>query len=70
VGSSFLDEVQGTVSRILHTPPLGINCLLEDAAVELTAFRLVWSIKSAPDEILITSVMEWRRDPVRWKDLL
>ena len=48
----------------------GTHCPHEQDAVEHTAFPfgLIYQIRT--DEILITLVMDLRRDPTRWKDLL
>ena len=59
------------LTEFSNIPPPGIRYLHAHDAAELIAFRLVGLIyEIRPDEILITSVMDLRRDPVTWKDLL
>ena len=48
----------------------GIRCPGEQGDVELIGFRSVLFTRFVFDEILITSVMDLRRDPARWKALL
>ena len=50
--------------------PLGIRYPHEPDAVELIAFPFGLFDQIRSDEILITSLMDLRRDPARWKDLL
>ena len=70
LGALFLDEVDATVERILPNPrawhPLSPRT--RRCRTHRFPFGLIYQIRS--DEILITSVMDLRRDPTRWRDLL
>jgi hypothetical protein len=57
-------------AEFFSTRPRGTRCLHEQDAVELTAFAfgLIYQIRT--DEILITSVMDLRRDPSRWNHMI
>jgi len=70
LGRIFLDEVDSTVERILANPrawhPLSPRT--RRCRTHRFPFGLIYQIRS--DEILITSVMNLRRDPTRWRDLL
>ena len=70
LGAIFLDEVEATVDRILRNPhawhPLSPRT--RRCRTHRFPFGLIYQVRS--DEILITSVMDLRRDPARWKDLL
>jgi hypothetical protein len=63
--TAFLDEIEVTLNRVLRHSTRGIRYLHEQDAVEHIAspFGLIYQIRT--DEILITSVMDLRRDPVR-----
>ena len=70
LGGIFLDEVDATVGRILANPrawhPLSPRT--RRCRTHRFPFGLFYQIRS--DEILITSVMDLRRDPISWKHLL
>jgi plasmid stabilization system protein ParE len=70
LGGIFLDEVDATVARILANPhawhPLSPRT--RRCRTHRFPFGLIYQIRS--DEILVTSVMDLRRDPTRWKELL
>lgn len=63
LGAIFLDEVDATVARILTNPhawhplsPRTIRC-----RTHRFPFGLIYQVR--PDEILVVSVMDLRRDP-------
>ena len=70
LGTSFLDEIDAAVERILRFPhawhPLSERT--RRCRTHRFPFGLLYQIRS--DEILITAVMDLRRDPQRWRDLL
>ena len=70
LGGRFLDEVDATVARILADPnawhPLSPRT--RRCRTHRFPFGLPYQIRST--EILITAVMDLRRDPTRWKTLL
>lgn len=70
LGTAFLDEIEATIERIRRFPrawhtvsPRSRRC-----RTHRFPFGLLYQIR--PDEILITAVMDLRRDPKRWKELL
>ncbi len=70
LGAVFLDEIDAAVERILANPhawhPLSPRT--RRCRTHRFPFGLIYQIRS--DEILITSVMDLRRNPTRWKELL
>lgn len=70
LGGVFLDEVDATVARILANPlawhPLSKRT--RRCRTHRFPFGLIYLIHRT--EILIVSVMDLRKDPNRWKDLL
>jgi hypothetical protein len=70
LGGILLDEVDATVTRILANPnawhPLSRRT--RRCRTHRFPFGLIYQIR--PDEILILSVMDLRRDPTSWKHLL
>ncbi len=70
LGATFLDEVDATVERILHFPQAWhlMTVRTRRCRTHRFPFGLLYQIR--PDEILITAVMDLRRDPQRWKELL
>ena len=70
LGAVFLDEVDATVERILANPNAWhpLSARTRRCRTHRFPFGLIYQIRS--DEILITSVMDLRRDPMGWKDLL
>jgi plasmid stabilization system protein ParE len=70
LGTAFLDEIEATLNRILHHPAAWhqLSQRTRRCRTHRFPFGLIYQIRT--DEILITSVMDLRRDPARWKDLL
>lgn len=68
LGATFLDEIEATIDRILRNPrawhPLSRRT--RRCRTHRFPFGLLYQIRT--DEILITSVMDLRRDPARWQD--
>jgi plasmid stabilization system protein ParE len=70
LGNAFLDEIDGTVERILRFPYAWhtVSPRTRRCRTHRFPFGLLYQIR--PDEILITAVMDLRRDPQRWRELL
>ena len=70
LGAAFLDEVENTLVRILQNPTAWnpLSRRTRRCRTHRFPFGLIYQIRT--DEILITSVMDLRRDPLRWQDLL
>ena len=70
LGTAFLDEIDATVSRILQNPTAWhpLSSRTRRCRTHRFPFGLIYQIR--PSEILITSVMDLRRDPVSWQDLV
>jgi plasmid stabilization system protein ParE len=70
LGSTFLDEIDATIERILRFPQAWhpISARTRRCRTHRFPFGILYQIRS--DEILITAVMDLRRDPKRWKELL
>jgi len=70
LGTTFLDEIDATVDRILRHPTAWhqLSPRTRRCRTHRFPFGLIYQIRT--DEILITSVMDLRRDPDSWKDLL
>src|SRR5689334_12517444 len=70
LGMTFLDEIDATVDRILRHPTAWhqLSPRTRRCRTHRFPFGLIYQIRS--DEILITSVMDLRRDPENWKKLL
>ena len=70
LGAAFLDEVEATVNRILQNPAAWhpLSSRTRRCRTHRFPFGLIYQIR--PHEILVTSVMDLRRDPVSWQDLL
>jgi plasmid stabilization system protein ParE len=70
LGAIFLDEVDATVARILTNPhawhPLSPRT--RRCRTHRFPFGLIYQVR--PDEILVVSVMDLRRDPTSWRHLL
>ena len=70
LGASFLSEIENTIDRILQNPnawnPLSQRT--RRCRTHRFPFGLIYQIRT--NEILITSVMDLRRDPSKWQDLL
>jgi plasmid stabilization system protein ParE len=70
LGAVFLGEIQATLKRILKHPAAWhqLSPRTRRCRTHRFPFGLIYHIRS--DEILITSVMDLRRDPENWKKLL
>jgi plasmid stabilization system protein ParE len=70
LGSVFLDEIEAALKRVLRNPAAWhqLSTRTRRCRTHRFPFGLIYQVRT--DEILITSVMDLRRDPVRWKDLL
>jgi plasmid stabilization system protein ParE len=70
LGAAFLDEIDATVKRILQNPSAWhpLSSRMRRCRTHRFPFGLIYQIRTG--EILIVSVMDLRRDPVRWQDLL
>lgn len=70
LGAAFLDEIQATVNRILQHPAAWhqLSPRTRRCRTHRFPFGVIYQIRN--DEILITSVMDLRRDPARWQELL
>ena len=70
LGAAFLEEVEATLDRILQHPSAWhpLSPRTRRCRTHRFPFGLIYQIRTA--EILITSVMDLRRDPAEWKDLL
>ncbi len=70
LGKSFLNELDDTVGRILANPrawhPLSHR--IRRCRTHRFPFGLIYQIR--PNEILIVSLMDLRRDPRNWKRVL
>jgi hypothetical protein len=70
LGSSFLNEIEATINRILLHPTAWhqLSRRTKRCRTHRFPFGLIYQVRT--DEILIVSVMDLRRDPESWKDLL
>lgn len=70
LGTIFLNEIEAVVNRILQNPAAWhqLSPRTRRCRTHRFPFGLIYQIHT--DHILITSVMDLRRDPARWKDLL
>jgi plasmid stabilization system protein ParE len=70
LGTVFLDEIEATLNRIRKHPAAWhqLSPRTRRCRTHRFPFGLIYQIRS--DEILITSVMDLRRDPANWKSLL
>ena len=70
LGTAFLNEIEATLNRILQHPTAWhrMSPRTRRCRTHRFPFGLIYQIRT--NEILITSVMDLRRDPARWKDLL
>ncbi|HEX7722770.1 MAG TPA: type II toxin-antitoxin system RelE/ParE family toxin [Pyrinomonadaceae bacterium] len=70
LGLKFLDEIDDTVDRILRFPRAWhpVSARSRRCRTHRFPFGLLYQVRS--DEILITAVMDLRRDPRRWRDLI
>jgi plasmid stabilization system protein ParE len=69
LGVKFLDEIDATVDRMLRFPRAWhpVSARSRRCRTHRFPFGLLYQVR--PDEILITAVMDLRRDPKRWRDL-
>jgi plasmid stabilization system protein ParE len=69
LGLKFLDEIDDTVDRILRFPRAWhpLSARTRRCRTHRFPFGLLYQVRS--DEILITAVMDLRRDPRRWREL-
>lgn len=70
LGALFLDEIDGAVDRILRFPFAWhpTSSRTRRCRTHRFPFGLLYQVR--PDEILITAVMDLRRDPKRWRDIV
>ena len=70
LGTIFLDEIDAAVERVLRFPRAWhpMSARTRRCRTHRFPFGLLYQIRS--DEILITAMMDLRRDPQRWRDLL
>lgn len=70
LGTAFLNEIEATINRILQHPSAWhqLSPRTRRCRTHRFPFGLIYQIRT--DEILITAVMDLRRDPASWKDLL
>jgi len=70
LGTAFLNEIEATLERILQHPTAwhSLSLRTRRCRTHRFPFGLIYQIRTG--EILITSVMDLRRDPARWKDLV
>jgi plasmid stabilization system protein ParE len=70
LGAAFLDEVEATINRILQHPTAWhpLSPRTRRCRTHRFPFGLIYQIRT--DEILVVAVMDLRRDPASWKDLL
>jgi plasmid stabilization system protein ParE len=70
LGTAFLDEIEATLERILQHPAAWhqLSSRTRRCRTHRFPFGLIYQIRS--EEILVTSVMDLRRDPLSWKPLL
>ena len=70
LGGQFLDEVEAATKRILAAPEAWrqLSCRTRRCRTHRFPFGLIYQIRA--NEILILSIMDLRRDPKGWRDLL
>jgi plasmid stabilization system protein ParE len=70
LGRGFLSEIDSAVNRILRFPYAWhpVSARSRRCRTHRFPFGLLYQIRS--DEILITAVMDLRRDPRRWGGLI
>jgi plasmid stabilization system protein ParE len=70
LGARFLDEIESAVARIEANPEAWARMSARSRRCRTHRFPygLLYQIRA--DEILITSVMDLRRDPKRWEQHL
>jgi toxin ParE1/3/4 len=70
LGATFLDEIEATLNRILQHPEAWhpLSSRTRRCRTHRFPFGLIYQIRT--NEILVISVMDLRRDPARWRDLV
>ena len=70
LGTAFLNKIEATLTRILQHPTAWhpLSARTRRCRTHRFPFGLIYQIRA--DEILITAVMDLRRDPEMWMDLL
>lgn len=70
LGLIFLDEIDATVERILRFPHSWhpMSARTRRCRTHRFPFGLLYQVRT--NEILITAVMDLRRDPKRWRELI
>ena len=70
LGLKFLDEIDDAVDRILRFSRAWhpVSARSRRCRTHRFPFGLLYQVR--PDEILITAVMDLRRDPRRWRELI
>jgi len=70
LGARFLDEIDATIDRILRVPQAWhpVSTRSRRCRTHRFPFGLLYQVRQ--DEILITAVMDLRRDPRRWVELI
>ena len=70
LGTTFLNEIEATITRILHHPSAWhlLSSRTRRCRTHRFPFGVIYQVRT--NEILIISVMDLRRDPASWKDLL
>jgi toxin ParE2 len=70
LGTAFLDEIDATVERILRFPHAWhtMSARTRRCRTHRFPFGLLYQIR--PNEILVIAVMDLRRDPQQWRELL
>jgi len=68
LGASFLDEIDATIERILRFPHAWQRVAerTRRCRTHRFPFGLLYQIRH--DDILVTAVMDLRRDPQQWKE--
>ena len=69
LGTAFLNEIEATLNRILQYPTAWhqLSPRLRRCRTHRFPFGLIYQVRT--DEILITSVMDLRRNPASWQEL-
>ena len=70
LGAKFLDEIDVTVDRMLRFPRAWHPVSARSRRCRTHRFPFGLLYQARPDEVLITAVMDLRRDPQRWRDLI
>lgn len=70
LGATFLNEIEATIDRILLNPDAWHPLSQRTRRCRTHRFPFGLLYQNRDTEILITAVMDLRRDPDRWADLL